>query len=81
MDGFAVLDTSEQAAGTTFVARIRGHIFPTKMLGFFLLPFLVGVPGMPLPCPYAYTHSYTSPMSIISSIGRMKKTVWLNLNI
>ena len=48
MDGFAVLDTSEQAAGTTLVATIRGHIFPPKMLGFFLLPFLVGVPGMPL---------------------------------
>ena len=59
MDGFAVLDTSEQAAGTTFVARIRGHIFPTKMLGFFLLPFLVGVPGMPLHTAHMLIHTHT----------------------
>ena len=43
-----MLDTSEQAAGTTLVTRIRGPIVPTKMLGFFLMPFLVGVPGMPI---------------------------------
>ena len=65
-----MLDTSEQAAGTTLVATIRGHIFPTKMLGFFLLPFLVGAPGMPLPCPYAYTHSYTSQIYLDSTNGQ-----------
>ena len=65
-----MLDTSEQAAGTTLVARIRGHIFPPKMLGFFLLPFLVGVPGMPLLYTYAYTHSYTSQIYHDSSNGQ-----------
>ena len=65
-----MLDTSEQAAGTTLVTRIRGPIVPTKMLGFFLMPFLVGVPGMPVPCPYAYTHSYTSQIYLDSSNGQ-----------
>ena len=59
MDGFAVLDTSEQAAGTTLVTRIRGPTVPTKMLGFFLLPFLVGVPGMPLHTAHMLIHTHT----------------------
>ena len=67
-DEFDVLATSEQAVGTTLMVETKIHetYCSFQDVRIFLLPILVGVPWTH-PYPYAYTHLYTSPMSIISS--------------